>query len=86
MQIWFYDGSVRCFSGWHILLAAMALISLLSLTLLIPLVAAALHFEFLSKRVRHKYDKLTKIECVYAESEIHVITSIILGTPFLCKT
>ena len=86
MQIWFYDGSVRCFRGWHILLSAVALISLLSLTLFISLVAAALWFEFLSKRVRQKHDKLTKIECLYVESEVHAIASIILGTLFLRKT
>lgn len=51
MQIWFYDGSVRCYNGWHILLAVIALLSLLFLTLLVPLVAAALQFDFLHKRV-----------------------------------
>ena len=54
-QIWFYDGSVSCFEGWHILLAVTALLSLLSLTLLIPLVAAAVWFEFLLKKVKYTH-------------------------------
>lgn len=70
MQIWFYDGSVRCFSGWHILLAVIALLSLLFLTLLIPLVAAALQFDFLRERVRHK---LTRRSSSCFQVEIHML-------------
>ena len=42
---------MNCFSGWHIPLATIALLSLLSLALLILLVAAALLFDILRKKV-----------------------------------
>lgn len=50
-QIWFYDGSVQCYRGWHILLAIMALLSLLALGLIIPLIAATLYFKYFRRKV-----------------------------------
>ena len=51
-QLWFHDGSVQCYRGWHILLAIVALLSLLALGLVIPLVAATLHFKLVRRKVR----------------------------------
>ena len=42
---------MQCYHGWHILLAIIALISLLMLGLMIPLIAAALHFRFIRRKV-----------------------------------
>ena len=51
VQIWFYDGSVQCYRGWHILLAIVALLSLLALGLIVPLIAAALYFKYIRRKV-----------------------------------
>lgn len=54
IQIWFYDGSVQCYRGWHILLAIVALVSLLLLGLIIPLIAAALYFKYVRRKASKK--------------------------------
>ena len=44
---------MQCYHDWHILLAIVALISLLALGLVVPLVAAALHFKVLRRKVQN---------------------------------
>lgn len=53
--MWFYDGTVQCYHGWHILLAIVALLSLLTLILLVFLIAAALKFKLLRRKVFYSW-------------------------------
>ena len=55
LQLWFYDGSVQCYQGWHILLAIVALLFLLTLGIIIILVAAALQFKLLHRKVCYMF-------------------------------
>ena len=45
---------MQCYRGWHILLAIVALVSLLLLGLIIPLIAAALYFKYVRRKASKK--------------------------------
>ncbi len=52
VQVWFFDGNQKCYHGWHIPLAILALIGLLSQALLVLFVAASIYYKTLRKKVK----------------------------------
>lgn len=52
MQVWFFDGSLQCYQGWHILLAILAIVCHLAQALLVLFVAAVIYYKTLRKKVR----------------------------------
>lgn len=51
MQVWFFDGSVQCYGGWHVPLAIFAIVCHLAQALLVLLVAAVIYYKTLRKKV-----------------------------------
>ncbi len=51
LQVWFYDGSVECYTGVHLLLSIFAISLLIFLGLLVPIVALIVYHNKLSEKV-----------------------------------
>lgn len=70
-RVWFFDGSVKCYSnGWHIFLAILSMVSLLLQALFIVCVAAVIYYKTLRKKYA-KFEQLERFEQVVTHGIKH---------------